>query len=130
VVDVTPAGDTPKGYDYEVSLGGGAAVKIYDTIPPLGGFVAPPGVTEFVESVANRDGLKWQAEVLERGSTDAASIHLTGCGVPCAVVSVPIRYSHSPHEVVDRRDVEQVTRLVLAVLDELTPATIERMLEI
>jgi endoglucanase len=130
VIDVTPAGDTPKGLDSDVAFGGGATIKIYDTIPPLGGFVAPPGLTEFVRSVAIRNSIKWQADVLERGSTDAMSIHLTGGGVPCAVISVPTRYTHTPHEVVDRRDVEQVIRLVLAVLDELDDAAIGQMFAI
>ncbi|MDP2859482.1 MAG: M20/M25/M40 family metallo-hydrolase [Bacillota bacterium] len=130
VVDVTPSGDTPKGADSDVAFGGGATIKIYDTIPPLGGFVAPPGLTEFVRSVAIRNDIKWQADVLERGSTDAMSIHLTGSGVPCVVISVPTRYAHTPHEIVDRRDVEQVVRLVLAVLDEIDAAAIGRMFEI
>ncbi len=130
VIDVTPAADTPKGLDSDVAFGAGATIKIYDTIPPLGGFVAPPGLTEFVRRIAIKNSIKWQADVLERGSTDAMSIHLTGKGVPCAVISVPTRYTHTPHEIVDRRDVEQVIRLVLAVLDDLDPAAITKMFEI
>ena len=128
VVDVTPAADTPKGLDYEVKLGRGAAVKLLDFIPPMGGFVAPPGVTRFVTSLAEKHAIKWQPEVLERGSTDAASIHLTGKGVPCAVISVPIRYSHTPHELIDKADVEAVTQLILAVLENLNERSISEML--
>ncbi|MEW6524279.1 MAG: M20/M25/M40 family metallo-hydrolase [Bacillota bacterium] len=130
VVDVTPAGDTPKGLDYEMALGGGAAVKIMDNIPQaMGGFLAPPGVTKFVQSAAARRGIKWQPEVLERGSTDAASIHLAGPGVLTAVISIPIRYSHTPYEVIDVRDVEAVTVLVLAVLEDLSVDGIRAMYE-
>ncbi|MDI6823644.1 MAG: M20/M25/M40 family metallo-hydrolase [Bacillota bacterium] len=130
VVDVTPAGDTPKGLEYEVTLGGGAAVKLMDNIPgALGGFLAPPGVTRFVQAAADRRGIRWQPEVLERGSTDAAAIHLVGPGVLTAVISVPIRYSHTPHEVVDMRDVEAVAALVVAVLEDLDAASWQRMLE-
>lgn len=129
IIDVTPAGDTPNGLDYEVSLGGGATIKIYDFIPPMGGFIAPPGITEFVGSIADKHGIKWQPEVLERGSTDASSVHLTGGGVPCAVISVPIRYSHSPYELIDSNDVTSVIDLVLAVLEDLTAPAIQNMLE-
>lgn len=46
----------------------------------LAGLLAPPAVTRFVQAAADRRGIKWQPEVLERGSTDAAAIHLVGPG--------------------------------------------------
>lgn len=45
------------------------------------------------------------------------------------MISVPIRYSHTPHEVVDMRDVEAVAALVVAVLEDLDAASWQRMLE-
>ncbi|MFO8059238.1 MAG: M42 family metallopeptidase [Bacillota bacterium] len=129
VVDVTPAGDTPKGLDYDTALGSGACIKVMDQIPPMGGFIAPPGVTEFLVNLAEERNIPWQYDILERGSTDAASVHLTGEGVLCAVISVPIRYSHSPHEMVSMTDVEAARDLILGVLEELDADALNRMME-
>jgi putative aminopeptidase FrvX len=41
--------------------------------------------------------------------------------VPSTVVSVPCRYIHSPHCLVDKGDIEQTARLVRRALDRLTP---------
>jgi endoglucanase len=129
VVDITPAGDTPKGLDYEVKLGQGPTIKLLDTIPQaMAGFVAPPGVIRFVKEVADRRGIPWQPDILERGSTDAAAVHLTGKGVLTAVISIPTRFAHTPHEVCDLGDVEAARELVVAMLEELTPAAIGEML--
>lgn len=129
VVDVTPTGDTPKGLDYETRLGGGAAIKIMDKIPGMmTGFLAPPGVTRFVRSIAEEEGIPWQPEVLERGSTDAASIHLVGEGILTAVISVPFRYSHSPNEVIHLADARAARDLILGILSRLDRAALEEML--
>ncbi|HSW10923.1 MAG TPA: M20/M25/M40 family metallo-hydrolase [Bacillota bacterium] len=129
VIDITPAGDTPKGLDYEVKLGQGPTIKLLDTIPQtMAGFVAPPGVTRFLKEVAGRRGIAWQPDILERGSTDAAAVHITGKGVLTAVISIPTRYAHTPQAVCDLGDVEAARDLVLAVLEELTPAAVGEML--
>ena len=47
--------------------------------------------------------------------TDADAIHLSRTGVPTAVVSIPLRYMHSPVELVDLEDVENVIRLITAM---------------
>ena len=42
-------------------------------------------------------------------------MHLSRGGVPTAVVSIPLRYMHSPVEMVDLVDVEAVIRLLTAL---------------
>jgi putative aminopeptidase FrvX len=39
---------------------------------------------------------------------------MTRTGVPSAVVSIPLRYMHSPVEVAQLDDIEQVVRLLVA----------------
>jgi endoglucanase len=46
--------------------------------------------------------------------TDADAIHLSRGGIPCGVVSVPLRYMHSPVELVQLDDVEAAARLIAA----------------
>jgi endoglucanase len=47
--------------------------------------------------------------------TDADVIHLSRNGIPTAIVSIPLRYMHSPVELVELPDVEAVIRLLTAV---------------
>jgi endoglucanase len=54
-------------------------------------------------------------EVLPRGSTDAATIHLTREGVPSGVISIPTRYVHS-YEVIDLNDVANAVKLLTATV--------------
>jgi putative aminopeptidase FrvX len=66
--------------------------------------------------VAAAEGIECATEAAGRGTgTDADSVHLSRTGVPVAVVSIPLRYMHSPVEVVDLADVEAVIRLLTAL---------------
>ena len=51
-------------------------------------------------------------------STGTNSMHtqIAGKGVPTALVSLPLRYMHTPVEEIDLRDVEAVARLTAAFL--------------
>ena len=51
-----------------------------------------------------------------RGGTDARAIQLTRAGVPAGCISIPVRYVHSPSEMVDFSDVQNAIRLLTAVL--------------
>ena len=50
------------------------------------------------------------------GGTDAQAIQLTRAGVPAGCLSVPVRYVHSPSEMVDFSDIQNTVRLLAAVL--------------
>jgi len=46
--------------------------------------------------------------------TDARAVQLAGNGVATGLIAVPLRYMHTPSEVVDSRDVENCVRLLTA----------------
>jgi endoglucanase len=50
------------------------------------------------------------------GSTDARAIQVVRAGVPSGCISVPVRYVHSPSEMVDFSDVQNAVKLLTAVL--------------
>ena len=54
--------------------------------------------------------------------TDADAVSPSGNGVPSIVISIPLRYMHSPNELVDLGDLEQTARLVAAVARRVTEA--------
>ena len=51
--------------------------------------------------------------------TDADAIHIARAGVPTGVVSVPLRYMHTPVEMVQLDDVSNAARLIAAFAQRL-----------
>ncbi|MEO0142336.1 MAG: M42 family metallopeptidase [candidate division WOR-3 bacterium] len=112
-VDVTATGDTPESPPMAVALGKGVAIKIKDS-----GFFTSPLIKEILISSAQKLKLPFQLEILERGTTDAAVIQLIREGVQSGVLSIPTRYVHSPNEVCDMEDVQNVIKLLLYSLEQ------------
>ena len=114
-VDVTGTGDTPRrsGVRMQVSLGKGPAIKVRD-----GGMLADPGVINWMVRTAEKQGLPYQLEILEGGSTDARAMQLARAGVPAGCLSIPSRYIHSPSEMVDYNDVKQCVALMVALISQ------------
>ena len=82
---------------------------------------------DHVLSTAERLGIPYQLEA-EPGatSTDANVIQLAGSGVATCLISIPNRYSHSPVEIVDRRDVDHTIRLISSSVASLPEAGFPR----
>jgi endoglucanase len=111
VVDVTHATDAPgvePGQLGSHGLGSGPTIT-------RGAIVSRP-LNDLLDAAAEAEGIECTTEVSgARTSTDADSIHLSRTGVPTAVVSIPLRYMHSPVELVELEDVENVIRLITAL---------------
>lgn len=108
VVDVTHATDSP-GIDQkkhgEVELGEGPSITH--------GTVNHPKVTERIMEVADDLDVPLQHEASSRFSgTDTDDIFKTRSGIPSALISLPIRYMHSPVETADLEDVDRVARVM------------------
>lgn len=110
-LDVTPAGDTPDALRMEMALGKGPCIKIQDV-----GMIADPRIVQWMIRAAEKNRIPYQREVLLIGGTDARAIQLTRAGVPAGCISVPVRYVHSPSEMVDYSDVQNAVKLLTAVL--------------
>jgi endoglucanase len=116
-IDVTHATDI-RGGDHDdegkIVLGSGATLT---RGPPL-----HPGVFELLHDAAEAEGIPFSVEV-SRGTTwtDADAVYLSRRGVPTGLVSVPLRYMHSPIETVDLDDIEQAVRLIVAFAGRLEP---------
>ncbi len=96
VVDVTHATDAP-GIEVKESgkhpLGSGPVFSSGSTLHPR--------LFELLHDTAEREGIPFTVEAIGRNTgTDADAVHLSRGGVPTALVSVPLRYMHSPVELV------------------------------
>jgi len=118
-IDVTWTTDVP-GSDPRragrVELGSGAAITR--------GPVVNPRVEELLVEAAEAEGIAYCVEVYSGAThTDADAVHVARGGVPTGVVSIPIRYMHSPCELACLDDLEAVIALVVAFARRLSPGT-------
>jgi putative aminopeptidase FrvX len=110
-LDVTPTGDAPESLKMEMALGKGACIKIKDV-----GALSDPRVVQWMIETAEKNKIPYQREVLLVGGTEARAIQLTRAGVPAGCISIPVRYVHSPSEMVDYSDVQNSVKLLTALL--------------
>ena len=108
VVDVTHATDYPtvsKHQFGDIKLGAGP------TITHAG--CNHPEVVARLETVAAEQKIPIQHKAMSGSSgTDTDVIFWTRGGIPSALISLPNRYMHSPVEVVNLRDLEQIPELM------------------
>jgi putative aminopeptidase FrvX len=111
VVDVTHATDAPGVEPGELAkhgLGDGPVIT-------RGAIVSRP-LNDLLDAAAAAEGIDRVTEVAGGAThTDADAVHLSRNGIPTAVVSIPLRYMHSPVELVELADVENVIRLIAAM---------------
>ena len=110
VVDVTHATDAP-GIDVKESgkheLGSGPVLTR--------GSIVNHGLFELLFQTAKAESIPVTLDAAARTTgTDADAVHLSRGGVPTALVSIPIRYMHSPVELVQLDDVHACARLIAA----------------
>lgn len=110
-VDVTSTGDTPDNFKMEMRLGAGPCIKIKDS-----GAISDPRVVQWMIRTAEKSRIPYQREVLLFGGTDADAIQKARAGVPSGCLSIPMRYVHSPSEMVDFTDVQNSVKLLTALL--------------
>ena len=72
-------------------------------------------VREIIDT-ASTNNIRYQIKRAAYGGNDAGTIHISGDGIPTAVISVPCRYIHSPVCVADYSDYENMKALLDAYL--------------
>jgi putative aminopeptidase FrvX len=119
VVDVTHATDAP-GIDVKEAgkheLGSGPVLTRGSTLNDA--------VFELLFAAGEAEKIPFTVEASGRATgTDADAVHLSRGGVPTGLVSIPIRYMHSPVELVQIDDVHACARLIAAAALRLTRET-------
>jgi putative aminopeptidase FrvX len=117
VVDVTFATDAPGTDEKELGkhpFGSGPVLQRGSTLDPT--------VFELLHAAGEAEGIPFTVAASARSTgTDADAFHVSRAGIPSAVVSVPLRYMHSPVEMVQLDDVENAARLIAAFAQRLEP---------
>ena len=100
-------GKTPDLDDSKtIEMGKGPAIAI--------GTRVHPAVYGRLVKAAKDANLKYQVEVMPSGTgTDADSLQISGTGVATGVISVPLKYMHTPVETVKLDDIDQTGRLLM-----------------
>jgi putative aminopeptidase FrvX len=116
-IDVTHTTDVRGGDPEEegkIALGGGPSLTRGPSIHP--------DVFELLHDTAESEGIPFAVEV-SRGhtNTDADAVYLSRRGVATGLVSIPLRYMHSPVETGDLDDVEHAVKLIVAFALRLEP---------
>jgi endoglucanase len=79
------------------------------------GYNARPEIFALVKEAANRENIPYQPKPCPAGSgTNAWYIQLAGKGVATMVVSLPLKYMHSPVEVLHMKDVRNTGAIIAA----------------
>jgi endoglucanase len=116
-VDVTFATDQPGvalGEMTKHELGSGAVIGRGTTLHPA--------IFEGLYSAGVQDEIPFTVESIGRNTgTDADAIHTSRAGVPTGLVSVPLRYMHSPVELIQVADADAAAKLIAAFAIKLEP---------
>ena len=119
-VDVTFATDHPRMDEAErfegtVTLGGGPVLTRGANVNPV--------LFDLIRSVAKAHDIPLQITADGRATpTDADPIQLSRAGVAAALLSVPLRYMHTPGEIVALADLDSTAELIARTIAAIKPA--------
>lgn len=111
-IDIAIATDTPDLRALgDISLGAGPVITRY-TRAGMNGIIPNPKLVQFCQRIAQEASIDVQHGVLSGGLTDMSHMHHQGDGFPAIDISFAARYTHTPLEIVDKQDVQNLTVLV------------------
>ena len=119
MVDVTHATDAPGVEVNELGahpFGSGPVIERGSNLNPR--------VVELLYETAESEAIPFTVQASARSTgTDVDAMHLSRAGIPCGGVGLPLRYMHSPVEMVDLDDVANAAKLIAAAAQRLTAET-------
>lgn len=83
-----------------------------------------PVVFDMVCAAGDRDEIPYQIDVEPGGTgTDGNAMQVSGPGMAVGIMGVPLRYMHTPCELLELKDVENCARLMAAFCQDVKPDT-------
>jgi len=109
-IEVTSTNDLPKD-DKDVNrapfLAKGPAITVTDQ-----SIICDRGLVDIIIKTAERNNIPYQLKPPMIGGTDAGGVHLQRGGIKAAVISIPVRYIHSPCSIGCLSDLALTTKLM------------------
>ena len=109
-LDASPANDASGDKKAFGQLGKGALLRIFDRT-----MITHRGIREFVLDTAETGNIPYQYFV-SQGGTDAGSVHLSGEGVPSAVIGICSRYIHTSASIIHVEDYAAAKELLVKLV--------------
>ena len=118
----------------DVTFAKGPGASDYNCFPlgkgiPLGwGPNFHPALFNTFKEAAERVEIPYHVDVMPRHSgTDAVGIQMVAEGIPCALLSIPLRYMHTPVEMVSIKDIRRAGRLMAEFITNLKPDYVQKI---
>ena len=114
-LDIMLASDTPEmQQEGDIALGEGPCMSLYSFHGrgTLNGLIPHPSLVNLISSVAKKNKINLQRSASNGLLTDISYIQHLNEGMACINLGFPIRYSHSPNEVCDIRDLAMLKKLL------------------
>jgi putative aminopeptidase FrvX len=87
-----------------------------------------PALYKAFSELAERVEIPWKMEAMPGHSgTDAIAMQVAAEGIPTMVLGIPLRYMHSPVEMVSLKDIARAGRLLAEFVSELDESFLERI---
>jgi putative aminopeptidase len=121
-IDIMVASDTPDLAEFgNLRLGGGPALGMYSFHGrgTLNGTLPHPTLVSHLAETASRLGIGLQRSAHTGCLTDSSYVQLVGEGVPSMDVGYATRYTHTPVEMCDLRDLTGIADLLHAALGDM-----------
>jgi endoglucanase len=121
VVDVTFGKGTGASDHTAFPLGKGVTLGVGASMHPF--------LHKRLKEIAERVEIPVVSEAMASySSTDADAIQLTAEGIPTMVIGIPLRYMHTPVEMIAIRDVQRVGRLLAEFVSSLEADFVEKII--
>lgn len=118
VLDVT-FGKSPGSRDWQTfEIGKGITIGLGPNLHPK--------LIDLAVKAADRYEIPYTKEMMPvHSGTDAYAIQIAREGVPTILIGIPLRYMHSPYEVVSANDVERAARFLHVFIKSLNGSTMD-----
>lgn len=118
-LDASPANDMSGDKSEFGQLGKGALLRIFDRT-----MITHRGMREFILDTAETNDIPYQYFV-SQGGTDAGRVHLSGDGVPSAVIGICSRYIHTSSSIIHVDDYAAAKELLMKLVLSTDQTTVD-----
>ncbi|MGO4890082.1 M42 family metallopeptidase [Anaerobacillus sp. MEB173] len=121
-LDASPANDATGDKDAFGKLGKGALLRIFDRT-----MVTHRGMRDFVLDTAESNDISYQY-FISPGGTDAGRVHMSGNGVPSAVIGICSRYIHTAASIIHIDDYAAAKELLIKLVKSTNKSTVDSII--